>query len=573
MRRFTPKKFLALLSPLDGDANDWLAGAAQSVEFLRANARADEVVIYASAPMVLIVGALAPHSNVTPADAADLQHLELFTDASWKIQKSWSNDGHRVYLEGPFEGSRSKSLSGGEPLLYRRSWAGVHKTRAPIEVSEKLVHCLDVYYLPEREAYCRLDKNGDIEDVIRLLNGPVPGADEAWEVVTMLRHDLDAYMALADMALVLKFDFTRYMPSAFAGWVDQLSFNREETDLSFHGGGGPNASYVNGAMVIRSQTTVADLEEDWRRELIGDENKQYAVFKIFDRKNDREVETSCSPQHIVSYFEKSELPWHISPAFFRPEVLQRFKADPEKYTLEDRSITCRGAWHLKTYDINEAGQVHTYIGYLADLPYAEQMYWATFNEWPKAPISERAQKSDIQGEWQTDYDPLRSLKTKVRSLDARPPQWWSIRGDEVVDAVLAPATDSPKEWGDEILALDQLIVEGFVVSPLRAIAEGLGRKPNGSWGSLRVLGEILVARGRTVDQAKQLMGPLAKLHALRSELRGHAATAKKAIAIREARTSHGNFRAHFAHLATECDQALDEVLKVLQAQQSTGTPS
>jgi len=90
---------------------------------------------------------------------------------------------------------------------------------------------------------------------------------------------------------------------------------------------------------------------------IDEENpkkRKYAKFKIYDRKNKTNVETSCAPKFLSNYFQESDLPWEVSPAFFRPEVLLRFKADPERFTLEDRRITCRNAWHLKTFDINEA---------------------------------------------------------------------------------------------------------------------------------------------------------------------------------------------------------------------------
>ena len=78
----------------------------------------------------------------------------------------------------------------------------------------------------------------------------------------------------------------------------------------------------------------------------------------------------------------------MSPAFFKSEVLHKYKADSAKFELTDRTISCRGAWHLTTYDVNEAGQVHTYVGYLGDLPYREQVYWQSFNEFPKGPLSE-----------------------------------------------------------------------------------------------------------------------------------------------------------------------------------------
>jgi len=71
------------------------------------------------------------------------------------------------------------------------------------------------------------------------------------------------------------------------------------------------------------------------------------------------TEISCNPTCLANYFTKSDLPFEISPAFFRPEVLLRYKSDPDKYELTIRSISCRDAWYLQTYDINDAGQVHT----------------------------------------------------------------------------------------------------------------------------------------------------------------------------------------------------------------------
>lgn len=138
--------------------------------------------------------------------------------------------------------------------------------------------------------------------------------------------------------------------------------------------------------------------------------------------------------------------------------------------------------------------MHSYVGYLARLPYEEQLYWQSFNEWPKGAISERAHKTDILGEWDTAYDPLNALKHTIRKLDKSPPEWWNPRGEALSDATRYPATDSPKEWGDEILALDQFLVEGFLVKPLRKQAEAAGRKLDSTWGTLKVMQEVLVAK-------------------------------------------------------------------------------
>ena len=58
------------------------------------------------------------------------------------------------------------------------------------------------------------------------------------------------------------------------------------------------------------------------------------------------------------------------------------------------------------------------------LPYSEQLYWQSFNEWPKGAISERAITTDFKGEFFYGYDPLNSLKRKIMYLDETAPSWW-----------------------------------------------------------------------------------------------------------------------------------------------------
>jgi hypothetical protein len=545
------------------DAQRWLLNAEASIELLRLSSESDDIVIYASGSSVLVHGVLAPTANLAPPDGEDLQHGHFpVPDDSWRIQQVWGGgEGHRMYLSPPLSSS-SKSFHGGEKLIFRRSFTGVTEGPSTIELSQKLVHSLDLHYMPERTAYCRLDSRGDIEDVIKITQLNKGSTWDYLDVVTIRRKELDAYMALAGTCLVLRFDFTRIRWGSFAGWGEINRYDRNTTDLFYHGGTNGQGSYCNGAFIVRPRVTVDDLVQAWKDEE-GNTNRSYATFKIYDRKNDMNVETHCGPKSLSNYFQKSELPWEISPAFFRPEVLHRFKADPEKYTLEDGSISCRNAWYLKTYDINEAGQVHTYVGYLADLPYEEQLYWQAFNEWPKGPISARAYQTDIVGDWHQEYEPLATLKHTISLMDKTPPSWWKPRGNALSDAVRYPATDSTKEWGDEVLALDQYLVEGFLLKPLREIAEAGGRAVEQKWAPLRVLQEVLAAKGCTEEEAKSLVLPMQKLHALRTEVRGHATTDKKRRAESEARTTFGTFRAHFTQLVTDCERALANVLTKL----------
>lgn len=563
MRSFKLADLLAISSPTDPASGPWLVGAEDSLDFMHQNASNDEIVIYASTRSVLVHGVLGLTRKLTQENISELQNRNIpMPDDSWRIQRVWGGgQGHRMYLEAPLV-SVSDALVGGEKLIFRRSFTGVSRGPTPIELSQKLIHSLELHFVPERNAYCRLDSHGDIENVLRVIHQDGASDWDAVDVVVIQRSELDKFMALSKQCLVVRFDFTRVPWGSFAGWGELAHYSKDDTDLYYHGGSDGQGSYCNGVMVVRPQVTVAELVKRWKTEE-DRANRKYATFKIYDRKNDANVETSCAPEFLSNYFQKSELPWEISPAFFRAEVLHRFKADPEKYSLEDRSISCRNAWYLKTYDINESGQVHTYIGYLADLPYEEQLYWQAFNEWPKGPISKRAFQTDIIGDWYLEHEPLGVLKRTISKLDAASPAWWKKRGEDLADAVHYPATDSVKEWGDEILALDQFLVEGFLLKPLRALAEEGGRTVESSWASLRVLQEVLSASGHSDDSAKALVVPMQRLHALRTEVKGHATVEKKRAAEVKARTDFGSLRGHFRTLVSDCESGLNSVLASL----------
>jgi hypothetical protein len=563
MRRFDMRDLQAIWeAPLDPTARaTWYGGAKDSVQFLKSNATQEEVVLYAHGPSVLVHGVLAKTSKVSPADHDDLMHDFIDLEASWCIERSYGGgQGHRIYLESPLRSHRSKALIGGEKLVFRRKFIGVDEGPVPVEISQRLVHALSLYYVAERSAFCRLDGNGDIEDVIRIIRPRDPASSYS-AVITILAKELNEYMAVTETSLVFFFDFTR-VPKSFMGW-DEL--NREDCrapDLFYHTGDSVGASYCNGRMICRPTVALQDMIDDWKRELDGSD-RQYATFKIYDRKNDLNIETPCSPEHLSNYFQKSDLPWEISPAFFRAEVLHRFKSDPEKFSMDDRSISCRNAWYLKSYDINEEGQVHAYIGDLAKLPYEEQIYWKSFNEWPKGSISKRAHQTDILGEFTTEYEPLNSIKRKVKLLDDTAPAWWKPRYEKLADAARSPATDSVLEWGNEILALDQYLVEGFLDKPLRTLVESKGGKPDPNWKSLRLLQAYFEAIGQTPAAAEGIVAPLKTLHNLRTPLRGHASSSTKRAAETDARAIFGTLRAHYTDLAGKCDKALDIILEAL----------
>ena len=272
--------------------------------------------------------------------------------------------------------------------------------------------------MEEHAAYCRLNSDGDVEPIVELHDLSSEAGQSNAMLVTIESEQLHRYMAVTETALVLKFDFTRYRPNGgFNDWHQPQRSEQAGDDLAYHTGIQADASFANGALVVRpiltKQMIIADNSRRWT-----DANKQYATFKANNWKKGELAEISCAPTALASYFEKdSPLPFQTTPAFFKPDVLLKYKSDSEKYTLEHRSIRARGGWYLKSYDVNIEGQVHAYLYDLAKLPYSEQLYWQSFNEWPKGGISKRAFESDFEGSFTSIPDPLLDLKYEISKLD------------------------------------------------------------------------------------------------------------------------------------------------------------
>jgi len=550
--------------PRDPDAFESWLGMKDALAFLRENGRGNELVVYAGTESAFIHTVAVPRSLLTPPNIEDLLLWSYNPYSSWGIVVQYPKPVS-VSVVPPLHSSGSATLEKGEQLVFLRSFEGRTGTKGYFEVLQRFTHLFGLHFLERRNAYCRLDKNGDIEEVIRLSEFPHRGAQHGGRIITFNRVPLDEYLILTDSAMVRMFDFSRVPAPHFMGW----SGNRERRSTKnpslfyrIHIEPG-HASYMRGCQVLRSLTPKDTVLR--RHEFGADpEKRRHASFIALDWKNRVVRQISCAPGKTANYFTKSRLPFETSPAFFRPEVLSKFKLDTEKYQLKDRSITCRGAWHLQSYDINEAGQVHTYIIYLRNLPYDEQLYWKSFNERPKGTISKRAFESDFLASWSEEYDPLNSLKDKLRQWEFARVPWWTLRSEGLFDLVHYPVTASHAEWSDEILHLDQLVVEGFEVRWLRRTAQGLGRTPDEKLRSLALIEECLNGLGYAENHAREIVAPLRVTNFLRSKLKGHA-SGEEAVAIRkQALEKWGSYKNHFRALANDLDESVRAIAEALE---------
>ena len=544
----------------DTDYAEWVS-ARNQLDFLKKNSRDDEILIYASGMHTFVLGLAVPRAMVEADGTKALMEIESRPD-----------DARAAYVTGG--GSSNFWVESGR----RDKWTEVHdfvfvrnfkewkdEAGTYIEVRQEYLHLAEAHWRSERSAYCRLDDNGDIEEVVSIT---VEDGREPLTAVTFKRKALEIYLAATDTMLLRKFDFTCFEPGNFRGWPDGEEETMETgSDIHCLGRIIPNhAGYQRGVNIVRMSKTRSeifrDMRQKWRLEAAP---RQYARFLAIDWRNQCVRRISTDPSATTNFFqaEGNNYPFELSPAFFHVDVLQRYKSDSDKYTVDDRRITCRNAWSLSGIDISEDGQVHAYIRDLRELPYKEQLYWESFNEEPKGTISRRAMANDFEGRWWSTDDPLLEIKERLRSWERDNVWWWRSKRGSLYEAVSYPSGDNRDEWGESFLNLCKLVIEGF---PKRNLTEYLVKHAityEKQEGTLKLLQKMIQSNLGCKEGGVAILSGLNYAQEIRTKVKSHYSGASSAKFAREAIRQHGSlssdFRATCASIAEELER-IEEAL-------------
>lgn len=546
--------------PVEDDRyREWL-DMADAWAFLAASTEGD-VPIYISRDRFFLYSVFVPRKKIGMRYVSDLLKWNVFPSGGWGYGYGWDAEtGLQVpHIFPPLDHTGTRALEGAEPVAFLRDTL-VEDDGLYIELNQRFAHISGIHLNDKKAAYVRVDEHGDLQTVATVRDEP------GNLLCTVTRPALDFYMYLGDSVLVRVFEVNRHkaeLPSP-AGDRPKKRIDDSDNDLHAHWvllqekGAAPTA-YLRGFQIVRNTRP----EEEMQRVLRGEpaEPRRYATFIAIDFKHRRVHECSCDPDQVGNYLVESDLPYSTSPAFFKPDVIARYKADPDKYSIAPRTITCRSAWSLR-YDVNPAGQIHVYLKDLAGLPYSEQLYWKSFNVEPEDGISERSFRNDFLGEWFAADDPLEALKERLLDYP-RAVQWgraveiWAPPpgGRERRFAQLTYVlTESSKEWKDQILELAKVLVEGLKKSALRVVATELSCD-DPQIGSLALLKRCLIGRGIDAEVIDTCVKPPQELQGYRSSTVAHVGTN---IPTRD-------LRLHHRELVERCDRAMETLADLIRA--------
>jgi len=542
------------------DFQEWVSQK-DVVDFLVHDTSDDDIILHASAKTLLLNTVLVPKNELFESDPHEMISWD-YNNTGWSI---YSGGGRKKsWVEPPLKSCKPEVLGKGEVLIFKRNFYGVRGRENYIEVSEKLMQVMDLHYMHELNSWCKLDKNGDLDEIIKIHKLEKEGK-EYGTVVSIRFSVLAEYCYLTETAVLRLFDVDRIDYANFTSWDSSPEEILAERGVFGKRKVMSNASYFKGvqAFVPRHDERYGDTLEE----------QQYVSFIAQDWKNKRIEEISCAPSAIDNYFTDSNKPFELTPAFFNAEVILKYKSDTDKYALEERSITSRAGWSLKSYDINEAGQIHTYLGYLQKLPYSEQLHWKQYNEKPKAAISERALESDFKGNWIEFCNPVEKLKRKLDELDFKGTTWWIMKNRAVKQSLHSVYSKSVDEWKEEILRLDQVLIEGLVKKPLKFKAKSLGQTPSDNDRELKLVELCLIGCGFDAEDARNILTPWHDAHNLRSVLKGHISGQTAEQIRKDAIKNFGSLRNHFNDLCERCVESLCVIINALEEnrQDKSGT--
>lgn len=197
----------------------------------------------------------------------------------------------------------------------------------------------------------------------------------------------------------------------------------------------------------------------------------YQEFIIGTDADGTPIKHTCDPNKLANHSGKNtSSPHYLKPVFFRSEVLSKYYAEPQKYSVEDGYLRCGGLWGIQI-DNDHSNHTVVFLGDLGqNLSENERNYWLSFNIPPEGKkISETnfrrsflaeptdPQKADLTFKHQ--YSRFREDFHKATGWDF----FLSLHQDDehFLTGLRLMGKDNQTEFDTQLIALTKILVDSI----------------------------------------------------------------------------------------------------------------
>lgn len=351
-----------------------------------------------------------------------------------------------------------------EPLVLCRDFYGIKPSYQ--EVSEEFCRFHNLFYDSKNNKYLKFDDDGNEEDIILL------GDKE----VKIKLKEIKQFIAFKEMHLAVYFDIIRYSNETLEELgIDEKHEIPKKEKMLYH----LSIAKCDDSMIDSNKTIslligkkliegVSKVESGiWPYE----KQKEHTDFIIGVDENGENITYICDPNKLANYFGANpEAPHYLTPIFFRREVLNKYFANPEKFSVGDGHLRCSGLWVLRM-DNNHEKYVMVFLGDLGqDLSSKEQLYWKNFNIAPDGDkISKVAWKRGFLAEF---ADPEKADLLFKYKFELFQTKWikefgWPLfkplttEDQHYYIALRIPLSNDQAEFDQQVLALAKVFIDSL----------------------------------------------------------------------------------------------------------------
>ena len=412
---------------------------------------------------------------------------------------------------------RFGSPDGARPFVLYRSFDGAF--RQYVELDEEFRLYLNLAEDRDRGLLLSFDDSGQEIEVVRFTQN---------EVQARLKY-LRQFQAGTGLHLAVYFDSVRFSQIRLTD-VPEDEQRREEvgSSLRWHrivangdcGGEFETFSRLLGKAILAP--TPRERAGVWP--FVKDNEKSDVAFIVGVDQNGNEVECTSNPDELDNYFGANPGAHdYLTPVYFKRQVLTKYFAEPERYSVSDGRLSCLNIWSCQI-DNDLDSYIVVFLGDLGrDLPYEERQHWRLFNVPPAGGMSETNYRRSILNQFTDPKAPDLTFRQEYSDLmtDWEVAQGWplfltpSSGDDHLLNTIHVPVTNSQAEFDEQISHLTKLLVDSLNEQELEARAHDLEKGTKG-------IGKLAVFLEATqFPQGQSLIQFLRDLQTLRSTGSAH----------------------------------------------------